>query len=152
MNSRITIINNFDGTADIMLDGESVENVPLTNNLDDNIHAVQWYYDKGEAEYTDHNEDITDFSPYNKFMTDRQEELDRITQESLDNEPSEEEKDRKERDDLLASTDWIVIKHMEINKEIPTEWVEYRQALRDITLQSGFPGNVDWPVKPTTTV
>ena len=27
-------------------------------------------------------------------------------------------------------------------------WADYRQALRDIPQQSGFPGDIDWPVKP----
>jgi hypothetical protein len=27
-------------------------------------------------------------------------------------------------------------------------WVEYRRALRDIRLQSGFPDNIQWPVRP----
>ena len=30
-----------------------------------------------------------------------------------------------------------------------TKWTEYRQALRDIPEQSGFPNNVVWPIKPT---
>ena len=28
------------------------------------------------------------------------------------------------------------------------DWAEYRQALRDITKQSGFPYNVEFPKKP----
>lgn len=29
-----------------------------------------------------------------------------------------------------------------------TEWKAYRQALRDITIQSGFPFDIQWPEKP----
>jgi len=150
MADRITIINNDNGTVDVNLNGENVEQIPTTN-LDSNVHAVQWYGDHGEVEYSDHNEYITDFSEFDVILTDRQTELDRIAQEALDNEPPEEEKDRAERDKLLEVTDWIVIKYADIGEPIPHEWSDYRQALRDITEQDGFPGNVDWPEEPTTT-
>jgi len=32
---------------------------------------------------------------------------------------------------------------------VPTEWQTYRQALRDITEQTGFPENIEWPQEPT---
>jgi hypothetical protein len=28
------------------------------------------------------------------------------------------------------------------------EWRQYRQELRDITTQEGFPHNIDWPEEP----
>jgi len=55
---------------------------------------------------------------------------------------------RSLRDDLLQETDWIVIKSYERGQNIPAEWELYRQALRDITAQSGFPYEVTWPTKP----
>jgi hypothetical protein len=55
---------------------------------------------------------------------------------------------RSERDRLLQETDWIVIKAYERNENIPAAWEVYRQALRDITLQEGFPFKVTWPDKP----
>jgi len=149
MADRITIINNEDGTVDVNLNGENVKHVPTTN-LDSNVHAVQWYGDHGEVEYKDHNKEITDFSEFDAILADRQNQVDRITQAALDNEPSEEGKDRTNRDDLLTDTDWIVIKYMDIGQPVPQEWSDYRQALRDITEQDGFPGNVVWPEKPTT--
>ena len=150
MSDRITIINNDDGTVDVNLNGENVENIPTTN-LDSSIHAVQWYGDHGEVEYNDRNEEITDFSEFDAIINDRDKEIDRLTQEALDNEPSEEEKDRTQRGSLLEETDWIVIKYLDIGEPVPQEWSDYRQALRDITEQDGFPGNVDWPEEPTTT-
>ena len=154
MSDRITIINNDNGTVDAMVNGENVENIPSTN-LDPSVHAVQWYGDHGEVEYNDRNEEITDFSAFESIMGDRQAEIDRrdeeAVQEALDNERSEEEKDRSQRDGLLEETDWIVIKYLDIGEPVPQEWSDYRQALRDITEQDGFPGNVDWPEEPTTT-
>jgi hypothetical protein len=55
---------------------------------------------------------------------------------------------RSRRDSLLSETDWIVIMHTERGTNIPAEWELYRQALRDITRQAGFPHQVEWPVKP----
>jgi hypothetical protein len=55
---------------------------------------------------------------------------------------------RKERDKLLQETDWIVIKAKETGTNLSAGFKAYRQALRDITLQEGFPHNVIWPTKP----
>lgn len=55
---------------------------------------------------------------------------------------------RSQRDDLLAKTDWMVIKAAETGVALTTEWAAYRQALRDITAQATFPTEVTWPVKP----
>lgn len=54
---------------------------------------------------------------------------------------------RRQRDDLLATTDWVVTKAYEQNQPVPTEWAEYRQALRDITQQRN-PFKIVWPTKP----
>lgn len=55
---------------------------------------------------------------------------------------------RSRRDGLLQETDWIVIKSYERGENIPAVWELYRQALRDITAQAGFPYEVTWPTKP----
>jgi hypothetical protein len=55
---------------------------------------------------------------------------------------------RSHRDSLLQQTDWTVIKSYERGENIPAVWELYRQALRDITAQAGFPYSVEWPTKP----
>jgi hypothetical protein len=55
---------------------------------------------------------------------------------------------RAQRDAILSQTDWIVTKSLEAGQPVPQEWADYRQALRDIPTQSGFPLAVVWPVKP----
>jgi len=55
---------------------------------------------------------------------------------------------RQSRDDKLKETDWIVIKNLESNANIPGVWEVYRQALRDVPNQSGFPWTITWPVEP----
>jgi hypothetical protein len=38
--------------------------------------------------------------------------------------------------------------HTEKGTNIPLEWDTYRQALRDLPAQTGFPNDIGWPVKP----
>ena len=52
---------------------------------------------------------------------------------------------RKERNARLAESDWTQVADAPVDK---TAWAAYRQALRDITEQDGFPNSVDWPVEP----
>lgn len=52
---------------------------------------------------------------------------------------------RNQRDILLEETDWMVLS----DSSTPSQaWLDYRQALRDISDQSGFPTSVTWPTKP----
>jgi len=55
---------------------------------------------------------------------------------------------RAKRDHLLAESDWVTIRATDTGTPVPAEWQTYRQALRDITEQTGFPENIDWPEKP----
>ena len=52
------------------------------------------------------------------------------------------------RDKLLADSDWVVTKASEAGEPVDPAWATYRQALRDIPQQEGFPENVVWPEKP----
>lgn len=55
---------------------------------------------------------------------------------------------RGKRDKLLRETDWVSIRAADEGKPVAKEWKDYRQALRDLTTQPGFPANVVWPSKP----
>jgi hypothetical protein len=55
---------------------------------------------------------------------------------------------RTKRDKLLAETDWVTLKSLEQGQPVGKVWKDYRQALRDLTTQPGFPSNVVWPSKP----
>lgn len=54
---------------------------------------------------------------------------------------------RDARNYMIAQTDWMALRESE-SEPMPREWKEYRQALRDITKQVGFPMNVEWPEIP----
>lgn len=51
---------------------------------------------------------------------------------------------RAERDRRLSETDWTALSDVVMSPEM----ADYRQALRDITDQVGFPHTVEWPTKP----
>jgi hypothetical protein len=53
---------------------------------------------------------------------------------------------RAERNALLAATDWT--QAADVPQATKDKWAPYRQALRDVTEQSGFPTDIQWPVKP----
>lgn len=63
---------------------------------------------------------------------------------------------RSKRDGLLSDTDWMITKETEkaardgLGLQIPLVWLDYRQALRDITDHVNFPylDEADWPTKP----
>jgi hypothetical protein len=55
---------------------------------------------------------------------------------------------RKKRGALIAQSDWVVPFYMERGEPVPEQWRDYRQALRDIPQQEGFPYAVEWPTKP----
>ena len=50
------------------------------------------------------------------------------------------------RDQLLTATDWVVTKATETGTAIPTNFITYRQALRDLPAQPGFPTTITWPI------
>ena len=55
---------------------------------------------------------------------------------------------RATRDGLIASCDWMAIKAFEGGATVSAEWATYRQALRDVSAQAGFPNDITWPEKP----
>ena len=68
-------------------------------------------------------------------------------------------RNRAERDKRLAGCDWVVTKALESGGAVPSAWVTYRTALRDITAHANWPnlqsGDIDdgsgsdWPTEPS---
>lgn len=55
---------------------------------------------------------------------------------------------RAERDALIAATDYLMMPDYPISDAVREAVRVYRQALRDVTEQGGFPDVVEWPDKP----
>ena len=55
---------------------------------------------------------------------------------------------KDKRNVLLQQSDWTQITNNPLSSEVQQQWATYRQQLRDITNQSGYPNSVIWPTKP----
>ena len=52
---------------------------------------------------------------------------------------------RQQRNEQLKASDWTQVADAPVDQ---AAWATYRQALRDVTGQEGFPWNVTWPEQP----
>lgn len=57
---------------------------------------------------------------------------------------------RADRAERLSATDWTQLPDVlaQMPEDTRNAWVSYRQALRDVPTQPGFPDNITWPVLP----
>lgn len=55
---------------------------------------------------------------------------------------------REKRNELLDKTDYLVMSDYPISEEQRAAWAAYRQALRDLPAQEGWPDAVVWPEIP----
>jgi hypothetical protein len=101
------------------------EELPFTANPNDPLPHVQDAYNRAKAgEFGE----IASFVPYV---------------------PTEDELSaqiRAERTALLIASDWTQLP--DVPQSTKDLWAPYRQALRDVTAQSGFPETIEWPVAP----
>ena len=66
-------------------------------------------------------------------------------------EPTAEEKEsaaRSERNFKLSFSDWTQLDDAPLTPEQKEAWAAYRQALRDVPEQAGFPDAIEWPEQP----
>lgn len=57
---------------------------------------------------------------------------------------------RLRRNALLTASDWsdLASAPQRLGGQVYQQWQQYRQALRDITNQPGFPATITWPTPP----
>lgn len=53
---------------------------------------------------------------------------------------------RNRRNILLLQSDWTQNPDVNVDRKA---WADYREELRNVTKQPGFPNNVVWPIPPT---
>ena len=53
---------------------------------------------------------------------------------------------RTDRNTRLAACDWTQLPDAPVDRDV---WATYRQELRDVSSQTGFPWNVVWPSEPS---
>jgi hypothetical protein len=59
--------------------------------------------------------------------------------------------EKQRREELLVESDIAMLpdNYAKLSDEKKIEWATYRQALRDLPTQEGFPWDVKFPTKPT---
>lgn len=68
-----------------------------------------------------------------------------LTQEEIDQEAGNV---RRQRDRMLLETDWTQLDDTPLDNATKLHWAVYRQQLRSVPEQEGFPFDVTWPTKP----
>lgn len=126
----------------VVVDGVDAE---VSVSIPSNVHALQWDGSSGCIEYKDASDADISALPswasdcvvaHGEVMAAREAEESAFTPEVIA---------RGERDYKLAETDWWAMS----DRTMTAEQAAYRQALRDITGQEGFPDAIVWPTKPT---
>jgi hypothetical protein len=141
----------------VHVDGRGHDELDLSS-VPAEVHAVQWDGSEGEIEYVSNdvpNEAITALPAWAESIAnerkavidaeiaaEKQAEADRIAYENSTE--GKAEMARVDRNLLIAQTDWWASSDLTMT----SEQIAYRQALRDITAQEGFPENINWPTKP----
>ena len=68
--------------------------------------------------------------------------------ESADVDSKQEVSVRNERNNLLNATDWTQFNDSPLSEADKELWATYRDSLRDVPAQSGFPWDIVWPELP----
>jgi hypothetical protein len=114
----------------------------------DGLLAIGWFpvrLDEGIVDekfvgsmFIIHTNEVVEMKLWSKYTADEKAEMDRQAASAI----------RAERNTKLTECDWTQLNDTPLDNTAKVAWTTYRQALRDIPTQSGFPHNVIWPVKP----
>jgi len=118
------------------------------------VHAVHWDGSSGEIEYNDGkpNLSLSSIGIYSQAETTFNNEIQRrkdLDDEYLNSSTFLWMKLRSERDNLLLSSDFTQLGDIGLSESKKTEWINYRQALRDLPANTSDPANPTWPTKPS---
>lgn len=81
----------------------------------------------------------------NKIWYQNWQQVDKTPEECLQEDKEQEYLVRMQRNFILDNTDWTQIADVSLSDEAKQNYKNYRQALRDITTQQGFPWEIVWP-------
>ena len=81
----------------------------------------------------------------NGYWAEAWAERDMTVEEVQQRDDNKAEQVRAERNEKLANSDWTQLADSPADK---AAWATYRQALRDMTDQAGFPNKIDRPAEP----
>ena len=141
--SAITIVPE-DGT--VIINGTGMSDLDMVAfNIPEDVHALQWQGVSGWIETKKPSNIPIDTLPEwaescVSLYNNKADEIE--AQISRDSDPAVTV--RAKRDWLLAATDWTANSDVTMSDAMRV----YRQALRDVPSQAGFPDNITWPEKP----
>ena len=101
----------------------------------DGVWQEKWVTQEMFTEYTETDEDGVETTVTVQDQIDAKVAADNAALEATE---------RATRDELLKATDHFALSDVTMSSEMAT----YRQALRDVPQQSGFPNTITWPTKP----
>lgn len=55
---------------------------------------------------------------------------------------------KNEARERLRNSDWTMLSDVPLTIGQKQKWIDYRKALREVDMQSGFPAKVIWPAMP----
>lgn len=129
----------------VIKDGVCMGLTSLPDTVPDAVHALQWDGSAGIIENTDGTD--TEISSLPSWASDCVTAHDAAVADEAANAPAPPtaaELARSKRDSLLAETDWWAV----ADRTMTQAEIDYRQALRDVPAQAGFPDSIAWPTKP----
>ena len=120
----------------------------LTDGILDKYNTVRVVV-TGEPEYDKIKykvDKVTAVYNANRYRWETSWSLVEKTQEEYDTDTANEAVNvRIKRNNLISACDWTQLPDSPVNKDV---WASYRQFLRDITKQEGFPWSITWPTEP----
>lgn len=124
---------NKDNSCDIILyDLDSIEEI-ITDE-----ESITYRYYSFRIKINNYNDKVIEYTKnnYSRLLNDAKEyDKNKLATEI-----------RKKRDKLLLETDWTQANDTALSDEMVQAYKEYRQALRDMPEQSGFPYNIVFPI------
>lgn len=128
-----------------------IQRVVYVNNIEDQLNDNEFYIEGifDDSKYYIENNELVEIpeKPDNDFCV-----FDYKIKQWVDTRTEEQiyemmvRKARVKRLALISETDWTQLP--DVPESTRAKWQIYRQALRDITAQSGFPETVVWPEPP----
>lgn len=142
--SAITIIPE---DSIVIIDGAAISDLDMTPfNIPEDIRALQWNGTSGWIETTEpSNVSITVLPEWAESCVALHGQTAAEIEMSIMQGQDAVTAMVAERDHLLSLSDWTQLPDAPTDK---AAWAVYRQALRDVPAQAGFPHDVTWPTKP----
>ena len=123
-------------TADGEILGYSLVGGQIPDEIPDGEFYLSW---NGQIPQPTYNYVVQDGAVVLRSDAERQSYQDEVLARSI----------RGQRDALLTQTDYVILPDAPYSDETQSNYRTYRQQLRDLPAQAGFPNNIIWPVKPT---